>query len=131
MSERIRDAAPGVVLATIGVVIFASRLSRAPEPVGLASSLLVGFVLVVLVRLVLGMLASGNVILMVVGTGVGLFELLFLSRFHVSSPQSQANFVLCGLVDVFVMASAWLAMRTLRWVQKSRPGIEVGPSGGS
>jgi hypothetical protein len=84
MIKRLRGASPGVVFAVVGVIDFASRLTHAPEPVALPSSLLVGLIAVVLVRVALGALASGNVPLTMVGTSVGVFEMVFLLRFHVS-----------------------------------------------
>ncbi len=129
MTRRLRDASPGAILATIGVIDFASRLSRAPEQlVALPTSLRVGLISVVLVRLGLGMLVSGNVTLTVVGTVVGAFELVFLLRFHVSDSQSLATFIFCGLLDLFVMTSAYLALRFLRWARKRRPDIEARPN---
>ena len=72
---------------------------------------------------VLGALVSGNLPLTMAGIGVGVFEMVFLFRFHVSGSQSQVNFILCGLLDIFVTTSAWLAVRTLRWAWTSRRGV--------
>jgi hypothetical protein len=126
MIKRLRDACPGVVFAVVGVIAFASRLTHAPEPVALPTSLLVGLIAVVVVRVVLGALVSGNVPLTMVGIGVGVFEMVFLFRFHVSGSQSQANFIFCGLLDIFVTTGAWLAVRTTRWAWTSQPGVRHG-----
>jgi hypothetical protein len=126
--KRLRDASPGAILATIGVFNFAIRLSHAPvQPVGLASSLAGGLSTTVLVRLVLGVLTSGNVALTIVGSGVGLLEMLLLFRDHVNSTVSEMGFVLLGLLDIFVMLSAWFVVCIVRWAWKGRLGVRVHP----
>jgi hypothetical protein len=114
---RLRDACPGVVLATIGVVAFAISLSHGNDPVGVWNSLLWGSIAVVLVRLVLGVLASGNTVLMVAGIAFAVFEMVVLVRVEPSSSFNSFNelgLVVVGLLDIGVTGAVWVGVLIAR-----------------
>jgi hypothetical protein len=110
MVERLKVASPGVVLASIGVVVFAVRLSQADDPVGITGSLLWGVATVVLVRLVLGVLGADHVGLTVLGAGIGLFELLMLVTSDPDNPYSRVGLMILGLLDLGLTSAVWLAI---------------------
>jgi hypothetical protein len=117
MITRLRDACPGLILTTIGVVVFAVTFSHGDDPVNVWSSLLWGSIAVVLVRLVLGVLSSGNTILTVAGIAFAVFEMAVLVRAEPSNSFnsfSELGFVILGLLDIGVTATVWVVVLIAR-----------------
>jgi hypothetical protein len=123
-------ASPGVILAAIGVVVFTVHLTNADDSMSFVGTLAWGLVGVVLVRLVLGMLSADHVGLTILGTCVGLIEMLVFVR---STPNTGANelgfnipgviavgFVIFGLADLGLITVSWLATRAVQRAQRSR-----------
>jgi hypothetical protein len=130
MVQRLWVASPGVVLAAIGVVVFTVHLTNTDDSMSFPGVLIWGLVGVVLVRLVLGMVSADHVGLAILGTCVGMIEMLVLVR---STPNTGSGefgfnelgfvaigFVVFGLADLALITLSWLATRAVRRAQRNR-----------
>jgi len=130
MVQRLWVASPGVILAAIGVVVYTVHLTNADESMSFPDVLAWGLVGVVLVRLVLGMLSADHVGLAILGTCVGLLEMLVLVRSTPNTGSSELGFnasgvvaigfVVVGLADLGLITLSWLATRLAQRAQRSR-----------